>query len=149
MWYSQDKQYRAVIRHDDSDWTPDNPGKTGAALFVMFRAGKLEDLVGQANPWFSEKMLKGIIKVTTVILQKRVGKFDWEIMSTGYAFCGKGDQFAKKVGRKIAFRRALDLMSENKHRSVFAGLLIQYVVVPDLGKTAFGKKPQKVVIKKK
>ena len=143
MWYSEDRQYRTVIRYDESDWRQGSHGKTSAALVAMDKVGLIEDLwLCNAVPYFSRNMLKGITKVTTVMLQHRVGEFDWEVVSTGYAFCGKCDQFNKKIGREIAFSRAIQQIhgEHRENRHAFVWLFFDRIVAPEIKIRAARKK---------
>jgi hypothetical protein len=137
MWYSEDKNRRVVIRHVESDWETDCNGETGVTLLAMRRAGMIEDLsYGQnSRPRFSNKMLCGINRITMVELQERDGvdQGAWRIMSVGYAFCQKRDQFNKKEGRKIAFARAIKLLPDWASGGVaFFKMFLRHVVSLDI-----------------
>jgi hypothetical protein len=140
MWYNGD--YRAVIRYesypilgsfdDELGWF----NRVHRAMHKMYANGLLSDLSAgsSTSPVISERATTEVAIVTVVVLQKKIQAEDltaWHTFSVGYAFCQFRDQFNKKEGRKIAFKRALKQVPNGDHRNALSIIQFNKITYPE------------------
>jgi hypothetical protein len=133
MWFNGD--YRVVIRYenwydyrDSFEWG----NSVYRAMCKMYGVGLLNDAIGSMDgkPHLTPRALDEVERVTVVVLQKKVREGDleaWHTFTIGYAFCQARDQFSKKIGRQIAFERALKQIKNDTYRKPFEEIYAERV----------------------
>jgi hypothetical protein len=135
VWYNGD--YRAIVRYE---WQPAEladpdlnfeaqerwVNKVWRAMTRMYDADGIDGLPISGNPRLemSKRAAFGVNVMTVVVLQKRIregGLQAWATLGLGYSFCQERDQFNKKLGRALAFERAVGCLAE-EHKENFANI---------------------------